>query len=82
MAGTRTTKIPENETKEDRSKRLANMRVNNALKKIGLVENLATGNYCFTEDQKTEIITALSDAVVNCDNAFKTKQVLTDAFCI
>lgn len=68
--------------KELRSKRLANMRVNNALQKIGLIENLATGNYCYTDEQKLEIITALSDAVVGCDNAFKTKQVLTAQFCI
>lgn len=68
--------------KELRSKRLANMRVNTAIKKISLVENLATGNYCYTDEQKTEIVTALSDAVVNLDNAFKTNQVLTAAFCI
>ncbi len=82
MAGTRKTNIPENESKQDRSKRLANMRVNNAIKKISLVENLATGNYEYTAEEKTQIVTALSDAVVNLDNAFNTKQVLTDAFCI
>lgn len=76
------TEIPENETKPERSKRLANMRVNNAIKKISLIENLATGNYSFTDEQKESIVEALSDAVVSVDSAFKTKKVLSDAFCI
>jgi len=68
--------------KEQRSIRLANMRVNTAIKKISLIENLATGNYSYTDEQKEKIVTALSDAVVNVDHAFNTKQVLKDAFCI
>jgi hypothetical protein len=74
--------IPEDETKEQRSVRLANMRVNTAIKKISLIENLATGNYRYTDEQKEKIVAALSDAVLNVDNAFNTKQVLKDQFCI
>ena len=70
------------ETKEERSIRLANKRVNNAIKKISLIENLATGNYSFTDEQRQKIVDALSDAVVNVDTAFNTKKVLSDAFCI
>ena len=74
--------MAEQETKEQRSKRLANMRVNKAIKSISLIENLATGNYCYTDEQKQAIVEALSDAVVNVDNAFHTKQVLKESFCI
>lgn len=68
--------------KGQRSRRLATMRVNNAIKKISLIENLAAGNYSYTDEQKDSIVEALSDAVVSVDNAFKTKKVLSDAFCI
>ena len=70
------------ETKEERSIRLANKRVNTAIKKISLIENLATGNYSYTDEQRQKIVDALSDAVVNVDTAFNTKKVLSDAFCI
>lgn len=70
------------ETKEERSIRLANKRVNNAIKKISLIENLATGNYSYTDEQREKIVNALSDAVVSVDNAFNTKQVLKESFCI
>lgn len=68
--------------KELRSKRLANMRVNKAIKTISLIENLAAANYSYTDEQKTKIVRAISDAVVGVDNAFKTGQVLTETFCV
>lgn len=70
------------ETKQERSIRLANKRVNNAIKKISLIENLAAGNYSYTDEQKEKIVMAISDAVVSVDNAFKTSKVLTETFCI
>ena len=83
MAGKkRESKVPVDETKEAKSIRLANMRVNTAIKKISLIENLATGNYSFTAEQKQKIIDALSDAVVSVDSCFNTKAVLKDTFCI
>jgi len=47
-----------------------------------LIENLATGNYSYTDEQKEKIVNALSDAVVEVDNAFRTNQVVKESFCI
>ena len=70
------------ETKEQKSIRLANSRVNKAIKAIDMVKNLATPNYAFTGEQKKKIVNALSDAVVELDNSFDTMQVVLSGFCL
>ena len=63
-------RVPVNETKAEKSVRLANMRVNNAKDKIRLVQNLTTSAYEFTPEQKQKIVNELSDAVVSVANNF------------
>jgi acetyl-CoA carboxylase alpha subunit len=56
--------IPENETALERSKRLANMRVPAAIKKLQLIENLFKGpQYEFSQEDARAIVMALSDVV-------------------
>lgn len=51
------------ETKEQKFKRLADKRVNTALKKIKLIGNLSGSGYSYTEEQITKINDALADCV-------------------
>ena len=52
------------ETKAERFKRLAESRVNRALKEIQLIGNLANkNNYEFTSEQASKIVAALSAEV-------------------
>ena len=53
-----------------KSVRLANMRINAALQKLGLVENLAVSQYQFTQDQKNSMIEVLSNAVIAIQSKF------------
>ena len=55
----------ENETKEDKFRRLATKRVNAAIQKISLIGNLGSAQYGKTDEQIQAIEVALSDAVVN-----------------
>lgn len=52
-----------NESKTDKFKRLANARVNVALKRIKLIGNLAGPGYEYTPEQVKAIEDALADAV-------------------
>ena len=45
-----------NESREDKFKRLAELRVNNTLSKIAIIGNLASNNYAFTSEQVEKII--------------------------
>lgn len=56
-------KVPENETKEDRFKRLARGRVNQALKFISLIGNLSGPGYGYTQEQIDIIKSGLLEAV-------------------
>jgi len=51
------------ESKSDRFKRIAGLRVNNALKAVGLVGNLGGAQYEYTQGQVDKICTALLDEV-------------------
>ena len=59
------------ETKEDRFKRLAETRVNNALNKIRLIGNLASPQYAFSPEQIEKIITALQTAITDVEEKFQ-----------
>ncbi len=59
------------ESKRDKFMRLAIKRVNAAINKIGVIENLANkGSYDFTEADMTKINTALLNAVAKVTEAF------------
>lgn len=49
----------ENETPNDRFKRLANFRVMKAVQRIRMIRNLAGPNYTYTEEQAHAILDAL-----------------------
>lgn len=59
----RQSKVPENETAEQRTRRLAIFRVSRAVKDISSVRSLAGASYTLTEEQKVEILAALKNAV-------------------
>lgn len=57
------TAVPENESKADRFRRLANMRVPKALKAITVIGNLSGSGYESTKEQREAITSALGKAV-------------------
>lgn len=59
------------ETPEERFKRLATLRVNNALKKIKLIGNLAGPAYRYSDEEVTKIIQGLKFAVEEVEEKFK-----------
>ncbi len=69
----KTEKGPVNETPEEKFKRLATHRVNNALDKIRLIGNLSGAGYKYNDDQAQKIIESLKVAVQEVESKlFKT----------
>lgn len=66
----RVTNVPENETAEQKTKRLTNFRVSRAIKDIGSIRNLAGASYTLSLDQKAEILVALKAAIKSTESAF------------
>lgn len=65
------------ESKRDKFKRLAELRVNNALKDIALISNLANkSSYDYTEEEYRKIIKTLRHAVQKVEQAFDSKDGL------
>ena len=62
---------PENETPADKFKRLANARVNKALKYIDMTKNLASRQYEYTDEQVQVVLQALRNEVDELEAAFK-----------
>jgi len=58
------------ETPEDKFKRLATLRVNNALDKIRLIGNLSSPDYRYGPEQVQRIIESLRAAVQEVENRF------------
>lgn len=54
---------PENETREERFRRIAKRRVTRTLKEISLIGNLTGQNYKFTEAEVSAMFLALDDAL-------------------
>jgi hypothetical protein len=63
----------EGETKNEKFKRLAAMRVTNALKKIGLIGNLAGSGYESSAEEVEKIISALKACVGEVEEKFQKK---------
>ena len=61
----------ESESKEEKFKRLVVLRVDNALKKIELIGNLARPQYAFSEEQVDKVLVALRQAVLDVEEKFK-----------
>lgn len=60
------------ETKHDRFKRLAQNRVNNALKQIELIGNLSNlNNYEYTQDEVRKIIKVLKNSIDSIEKKFE-----------
>ena len=61
------------ETKHDRFVRLAESRVNNAIKSIELIGNLSNlNNYDYTEKEAKKIVSALKKTLDNVEKKFMT----------
>lgn len=71
------------ETKQQKFVRLANQRVNNAIRKIRLVANLGGSGYEGSPEQKSKIVNALASEVNKVANAFKsTGRKQEDSFTV
>lgn len=73
MAGRKKSEISKVETKVEKSRRLANQRMGSALKYLNLVGNLAGVGYEFTDEQRTQIVETLQDAVMTVKDRFGGK---------
>jgi hypothetical protein len=62
---------PNEESKADRFRRLAEPRVSNAIKKIEIIGNLAGSNYEFTAEQVEKILSSLKAAVDEVEKKFQ-----------
>ena len=64
------------ETKHDKFKRLAELRVNNALKAMELIGNLANKkNYDYTEEEQKKILKTLKSSVQMIEQKFNDKGI-------
>lgn len=75
-------KVPENETAEQKTKRLAEFRVSRAVKDIGSIAALAGASYTLTKPQKEEIEIALDRAFQALDKAFKGETAAATGFSL
>lgn len=75
--------MAEVETKHDKFKRLANMRVANALKKIELIGNLSSSGYEYSTEEVDKIFAALQQTLDSTKNRFsKAKKEETGKFAL
>lgn len=65
--------IVKGESKEDRFKRLAELRVNKALDKIRLIGNLSSSQYEFSAEQIEKIMVALQSALAEVEEKFQKR---------
>jgi hypothetical protein len=74
-------KTKENETKREKFVRLAESRVENALRNINLIGNLANkSNYEYTQDDVDKILKALRSAVSNLEKTFSSSKSSRNKF--
>jgi hypothetical protein len=59
------------ESKEDKFKRLAQARVNNAMAKIALIGNLSSSSYSYTAEQVEKILIGLKSAIEEVEKKFQ-----------
>lgn len=80
MAGRKKADVGKEETVYEKSVRLGQQRMGNALKYIGLVGNLAGPGYEFTDGQREQILTALQEAVDKVKDRFEGKSPAAAGF--
>jgi len=80
MAGRKKGVVVENETDAQKFVRLAEQRVGNALKYIGLVGNLAGPGYVRSPEQVEQILTALQGALDRVKDRFGGKSPAATGF--
>jgi len=68
------------ESKHDRFKRLASKRVQNAVKKIELIGNLASPGYEYTQEDVEKIITALQATLDQVKDVFSKRKPKVQEF--
>lgn len=62
------------ESKRDKFKRLANIRVNNTLKGLDLIGNLSnSSNYDYSDDDVRKIFNSINSRIKDVQNKFKEK---------
>lgn len=71
-----------NETPEDKFKRIANLRVPNAIKKIKLIGNLSASVYKYADEQVDRIIASLRQAIDEIEAKFKKGSKKSDSFSL
>jgi len=80
MVGRKKADVGKEETAAEKSVRLAQQRMGNALKYIGLVGNLAGPGYEFTDGQREQILTAMQEAVDKVKDRFGGKSPTAAGF--
>lgn len=80
MAGRKKGTVSKEETKAEAFVRLAEQRMTNALKYIGLIGNLAGPTYERTPEQAEQIMSALQGAVDGVKEAFKGNKPTASGF--
>lgn len=74
-------KTKENETKREKFVRLAESRVDNALRNISLIGNLSNkSNYEYTQADVDKILKALKNAVSSLEKSFSTSKSANGKF--
>lgn len=78
----RISKVPENESKNERFKRVVVDRVNKAVKAIDRVGNCAGRGYDYTPEEAEALITALESAVANVKAKYNKIKDVKDLFTL
>ncbi len=71
-----------NETPEDKFKRIANLRVTNAIKKIKMIGNLSASAYKYSDEQIDKIISSLRQTIDEVEAKFKKGSKKADSFSL
>lgn len=80
MAGRKKAEVGKHETPVEKTVRLAQQRMGNALKYVGLVGNLSASTYVLTDEQKAQMVEALQGAVDTVKDRFGGKSPTAAGF--
>ena len=72
--------MAENESKHDKFKRLATLRVRNAIKRIELVGNLSSPGYEYTEEEAGKILSSMQETLDVVKEKFSRSRSKTTSF--
>ena len=73
----RTSHVPQNESKQDRFRRLALRRIPKALRALESIRKLSSSNYEYTPEQAEKIITTLGETMLSLQQAYSGKAKAT-----